>query len=358
MMNLPVLTILKIILLAAASVALVIGLQFVSIWNRGYIGGGFRRNFVPSPLHSLKSIDLKYNSFYIAGLANQGIYLGNYTAPLSLMTVTLDLRDSSVERISLASAENLSSGRIRIAVDSNAYFVFNGLVPFIYEGHHIPTRPRKVSEMPIYFKDALPIGKSKFILKSESAKTHRDIIIRQSTNPKSIVIDTTLLERQLDGIFCTDGMLHYSKSMQRIIYVYFYRNQYIESNNDLTHISRHRTIDTTSKAKIKIASINSQNSKTLAVPPVVVNKRSSVSGDWLYIQSGLLADNQPANDQDFYEVIDVYHLPTHEYWFSFYLPFERGKHLSSFAVFGQTLVVLYEQYLFVYQISPQAFIQQ
>lgn len=347
--------VLKVLLLAAGSISIVICLQFASIWNRGYTGGGFVRNFIPYPLRSLKSLDLKYNSFYIAGLANERLYLGNYTAPLTMIAVTLDLRDSTLNEIRLDSLENLSSGRIYITVDTNAYYVFNGFAPFIYRGDSVPKRPLKISDIPVYFKNAMPVGRDVFILKSESAKTHRDIIIRQSIHPRSIGIDTTFLERQLDGVFCTDGMLHYSNSLHRIVYVYFYRNQYIESDPDLTSISRYRTIDTTTRAKIKIAKIDSRNSKTMAAPPVVVNKRSSVSNDWLYIQSGLLADNQLADDQNYYEVIDVYHLPSHQYRFSFYLPFERRKHLSAFAVFGQTLVVLYEQYLFVYEISPQAF---
>lgn len=342
------------LLLTAGSIAIVMCLQFASLWNRGYTGGGFVRNFVPYPLLSLKSMDLKYNSFYIAGRANQKIYLGNYTAPLTMLAVTLDLRDSTLTRINLDSSENLSLGRIRITVNADAYYVLNGFVPFIYRGDSVPSPPKKISAIPVYFKDALPAEKDIFILRSESAKTHRDIIIRQSGASRNIKIDTAFLERQLDGVFCTDGMLNYSESLGSVIYVYYYRNQYIESDGLLDAVSRYRLIDTTTKAKIKVSEISSERTKTLGAPPVTVNRRSSVSNDWLYIQSGLLADNQPRDDFKYYEVMDVYYLPTHQYRFSFYLPLERGQHITSFAIFGRTLVVLYGQYLFVYEVSPRA----
>jgi hypothetical protein len=338
----------------AGSVGLVIILHYFSIWNRGYVGGGFTRNFIDAPLISSTSMDLRYNSFFVAGLTEDKIYLGNYIAPLTIMIIDKGLKKPLIGRIDLEPHVDLPRGSVKLKIDSAFYYVMSGEVPMIYMGKTWISKARGLTSDDLYFKDAIPIGSETFVLKSESAKTHRDILIKKSKD--SIIIDTTMLERQIDGVFCTDGMLHYSKSMSSLVYVYFYRNQYILADTNLQDIKRFNTIDTTSRAKLVISTVESEGIRTLAAPPVVANKKSYVSGDWLYIQSGLLADHEAPDDLKNYAVMDVYHLPTHQYRFSFYLPFEKRQSLTSFSVFGHTIVALYGRYLFSYEMSPSAFI--
>ncbi|WP_160143775.1 hypothetical protein [Chryseolinea soli] len=168
-------------------------------------------------------------------------------------------------------------------------------------------------------------------------------------------VDTTILERQIDGVFCTDGMLHYSPVLRRVVYVYYYRNQYILADTNLARVNRFRTIDTTSRARIKVSIIDSDGSTTLGVPPVVVNRRSCVFGVWLFIQSGLVGDNEDPNDLSRYALMDVYNLATHQYKFSFYLPFAGRNQLTSFAVFENRIAAVYGQHLFAYEMRPDAF---
>ena len=345
---------LRISLVFFVSVGFVIGLNHFSIWHRGYIGGGFLRSFPPAPLLSFKSFDLGFNSFYVAGLSGENIYLANVRNPFKLVVTGKSLEDTAIVRIELQN-ENFIKGAVKTYFDSSQFYLLNGIQPVIYAGSESDFKVYRISSDSVFFKDAIPLNSRSFIYRSESADTHRDVMIRNSISSGVVQVDTTLLERQIDGIFCTDGMLHYSKSMDSIVYVYYYRNQYIVADTGFTKISRYRTIDTTSRARIEVGEIKSSKTKTILSPPVVVNRRSCISDGWLYIQSGLVADNQKPTDLNYYEIIDVYNLSSHGYHFSFYLPFERRTRMTSFKVQGHTLVVLFGQHLFVYEISPSVF---
>ncbi|MCG1037959.1 hypothetical protein KI686_16295, partial [Polaribacter sp. DS7-9] len=70
-----------------------------------------------------------------------------------------------------------------------------------------------------------------------------------------------ILEKQIDGLFCTDGMLHYNRKRHQLIYLYYYRNQYILMDTLLNIVHKGNTIDTNRVAKINPVKIQSQSTK-------------------------------------------------------------------------------------------------
>ena len=62
----------------------------------------FIRRFPHKPNKSTHEIDLKLNSYYIAGIGNGKIYLGNVTAPLNILAIDTTLASSQQYRITLA----------------------------------------------------------------------------------------------------------------------------------------------------------------------------------------------------------------------------------------------------------------
>ncbi|WP_431244488.1 hypothetical protein ACQ9BO_09335 [Flavobacterium sp. P21] len=78
-------------------------------------------------------------------------------------------------------------------------------------------------------------------------------------------------QKQLDGVFDTDGRLLYDETTQKIVYVYFYRNQFIAAGKDAELISRSRTIDTTSHARLKVSYVKNSTERKMSAPPYIVN---------------------------------------------------------------------------------------
>src|SRR5690554_6183201 len=87
-----------IVLIMIVSSALVVAL-FVSSEHIMKRENPFVRRFMPHHIDKAKYLDLEVNSYYIAGLTNDSIYLSNYTAPLLVTALPVNNLDSKVEHL-------------------------------------------------------------------------------------------------------------------------------------------------------------------------------------------------------------------------------------------------------------------
>ena len=176
-------------------------------------------------------------------------------------------------------------------------------------------------------------------------------------NPQHTLLKPELLVKQGEGLFSTDGMLLYDKSISRLIYMYYYRNQFICMDTNLKLLYKGKTIDTISRAQIKVSKIKSgsENTFTLSVPPLVVNKKGSVYKGCLFVHSNIIAKNETKKAFDNASVIDVYNLKAGSYKFSFYLPDYNNTKMFDFAINGNTLIALYDHYIFVFELNDKYF---
>lgn len=318
--------------------------------------GSFLREFPPHPVMEGDTLNIKYNSYYIAGGTPHTVYLGNYTAPLHLLVVNMATLDSQHVRLNVKGIEEQKFWSARVKVDSPYYYLTDGAVPVIYKGNVYDWSAEKYLYDSIYFRDIVPINSGSFAVKSLSGSTGENILGKITAWPPYRSFTDKILQKQLDGVFCTDGMMHYTKALNRLVYLYYYRNEFMVMDTSLNLLYRGNTIDTTSKARIKTATIKSENSKTLSSPPHFVNTRSSVSGNWLFVNSNLLAKNEHIDAFNEGSVIDVYDLRTGTYRFSFYIYNYRGsKRMAEFRVFGNKMVVLYDKLMRIFTLRPKIF---
>jgi hypothetical protein len=174
---------------------------------------------------------------------------------------------------------------------------------------------------------------------------------KETSQPPALNLAPHALVKQVDGLFCVDGMLHYNRQLNTLVYVYYYRNQFISMDTMLNVLYRGKTIDTISHARIKVAQMEAGHAITLATPPLTVNTQSCVSGNYLFVNSNLKASNEPQEHFDMASAIDVYDLRNGDYRYSFYIAHVGGKKMRNFGVTGRTLVVLHDQYAYTYDIS-------
>jgi hypothetical protein len=133
--------------------------------------------------------------------------------------------------------------------------------------------------------------------------------------------------------------LNYSSVSNSLVYLYYYRNEFICADTNLNLKYRGKTIDTNTVAKIKIAKLNSRNQLTLAEPPLLVNKSACVWKNYLFVQSHLIADNENKEIFRHASVMDVY---------------SQNK-VKSFKVADNHLVAIFGRYYLSYQLSPKYF---
>ena len=313
----------------------------------------FSRHYPPHPLDLLAETDIIYNSYYIAGATDSHIYLGNVTAPSHLLVMDKMLTDTQHVRLKIKGAKNFKYRSIKVNVDSPYFYLTDGSLPAMLRGTFTNWEASRFKDEKAYFSTFLPINESSFALTMVSGKSNENILAKATTYPPYIQMASSVLEKQVDGIFCTDGLLHYSKELGYLVYLYRYRNQFICMDTSFNVIYRGNTIDSISVAQIEVAEIKSDNSKTLAKPPLVVNKQSHVSGRWLFVNSNLLAKNDHPKTFEESSIIDVYDIKDGIYKFSFKLYHYQGEKMGDFKVFGNRLVVLYDHFIRVYQIKRE-----
>jgi hypothetical protein len=343
-----------IILLSCVCVSItIVGVLYAFSIDKSNHHNGFTRLIQRKVAIDFKILDLKYDSYYIAGITADHIYLGNSTASLHLLKTNSALTDTQHIVMKIKDINKLKLKSLQTKVDPPYFYFMDILMPGILRGQINTWVADTLILGSEYFTSVVPISEYSLALRSINRKRHENELKKKIIGPAPSKAIAKLLEKQIDGVFCTDGMLHYNSQLNKIIYLYYYRNQYIVMDTNLNLVHRGNTIDTIKRAQIKVASIRSQNSKTMATPPLKVNKQSCTSGNLLFINSSLLADNETKLFFDNASVIDVYDLKNYQYKFSFYLRNHENKKMREFRIYNNILIALYDHYLIKYDLNIQ-----
>lgn len=316
----------------------------------------FLRKFPPTPIHISHTLDVKTNSYYIAGGDTNNLYFGNVLAPWHLLKTNLKLADTQHVVLNIKDQEELKFKSIRVTVDSPYFYFADGTIPAIFRGMTTDWIANlNMLQNSAYFLESVALNNTSFAIRTMSSLSNEITLGKISNDSPYVKLLPNLLEKQLDGKFCVEGVMHYSKHLAWLVYVYRYRNQFICADTSLNLIYRGNTIDTISQAKIKVAEIKSDNSFTMSAPPLKVNNMSSVSGNWLFINSNLLAKNEDKKSFEEASVIDVYNLKDGQYHASFYLPQHNKQKMREFRILDNTLIALHDRYILQYHIDPKYF---
>lgn len=314
----------------------------------------FVRRFPHHPISLMHQVDLKLNSYYIAGLDKNHTYLGNFTAPLHLKVLDSTLSTVKENEVKLSNL-NLSFRSPRIHVLPPEYYFVDGTVPVIFNGTNQEWKGvQNLSKA--YFSLAIPIDPKTFVIRARDSKTNQHILgILTIGDNARVKLSKEILVKQIDGVFDTDGTLLYNKHLNKIIYTYYYRNQFIVTNDKLKTDFIGNTIDTISKAQIKVSYVSSKRETKFSTLPVMVNKKAATFGNYLFVHSGLMGKFEPESTWKKSSVIDVYDLVKKSYAFSFYITNKGNSTLSDFKIEEGKLVCLIGTHLVIYKLDSLLF---
>jgi len=311
---------------------------------------GFIRLIPPHRAIPEKILDVKYNSFYIAGATPTRIFLGNATAATFILTTDYALSDTGHMWLALPPETRLA-GPVTIGIDSPHLYMMAGLQGTLLHTLLPDTLLSRLPEGRRQFFNARPLSPASFIMRTYDSAWQQNILAKRTSETAYLRPSPPLLEKQIDGVFCTDGVLSYEPNTAKLMYVYYYRNQFLCMDTNLNVLYKGRTIDTTAHAHIKVAAMEDIGKSTVSSPSGVVNRLSCMDNQWLYVNSKLMANNERKEEFDKVSVIDVYALKDGTYHFSFYLPDLGEKKLRSFRVFNKTLVALYDHYVYTFRLN-------
>lgn len=316
----------------------------------------FVRRYIPHPIEKIGEYNLGYNSYYIAGMDEQTIYLGNYTTPLSMTTLDVSSGQFKEFRIEINKMD-LPYSRVKILVKPPYFYVGDGTIPILFKGNIADWKASVFSYGDAYFldyiiSDSTEIG---FVTISSETKSKTIGLLTHTSDSNQIFLNTSILKKQLHGLFDTDGMLLWNSLHQQFIYPYYYRNTFEVFDNDLKAIYTGNTIDTISQAILDVAYYQDKNQYKKSGNSIMVNRYSTTSGHYLYINSDRLGKYEDAEVLNSASIIDVYDIRNNTYAFSFYLYHQPGKKLREFRIYKNILVALVDDILWLYRLKRKFF---
>lgn len=339
----------------------VIGIATVSLL---YLGSekqmkrnnAFIRRYIPHPIKKIGEYDLEYNSYYIAGINSGKVYLGNYTAPLSMTTLGISSGQFEEFHIEIDSI-HLPYRRVRISVKHPFFYVGDGTVPILFRGSITDWRANIYSYGDAYFSDYTVSNSNKigFVTISSESKSRALGLLIHKVDTNQVYLNTSILKKQLYGLFETDGMLLWNDYYQQFIYSYFYSNAFEVFNKTLIPVATGRTIDTISQPVLNVAYYKEKNQYKNGGNSITVNRYSTTYGPYLYINSDRLGRYEDVEILKSASIIDVYAIRNNTYVFSFYLYHQPEMELHEFKIYKDVLVALVDDTIWLYRLKSKYF---
>lgn len=308
----------------------------------------FIRNF-PKASRKISEIDLGYNSYYFAGASDRTIYLGNSTAPLEIVGLTREGLQKSHFRISF-DVTDLAFRAVQVRVKPPYFYAFDGTVSCLYTGSISDWKGKLQYKGGLFFDQMVAVDLNRFIFREQKAEG--TILGMMDLNGSPLIIhNDSILQKQKDGIFDVDGQLLFDNSLLHLVYIYSYRNQYIGFGPDLAVHYRGRTIDTISKAQIKVSVLSHKRQQKLSEPALVVTHSAAVYGGLLFVHSGIMGRFEPEEMWRIASIVDVYDLKDRSYLTSIYVHDMDQKKMSSFIVEGDRLYAMAGTKIALYELD-------
>lgn len=325
------------------------------LWSDRQIerNNAFIRKYIPHGLEKVGEYSLESNSYYIAGVDDHTIYLGNYNAPLYLKLLNAQLNHEKNIRLEIENTD-LPYKRVRIRVNPPYFFLGDGTVPVIFRGSIRDWKGEKFSFGDAYFIQFAVIDSMNLAIKTTSTATNENALglLSKTDDSCQLTLNTSILVKQLNGTFDTDGLL-LSKGNERIVYVYHYRNAFEVADDKLKHQFTGKTIDTISRVQLDIAHSEKENQYRIGGRSIMVNKAAATYGDFLFIHTDRLGKYEDDDVLRSASIIDMYDLNEKKYLHSFYLYHQSNGKLSDFRAYKNRIIAIVEDHLWIYLIKPE-----
>lgn len=339
------------LLLAMSSGAMI--LVFMSSDGELKHNNAFQRKYIPHELKEIGSYQLESNSFYIAGIADRKIYMGNYNAPLYLKVLDYNLKHAKDIKIEIDNYD-LPFKRVRIEVKPPYFMVGDGTIPVLFKGNITNWKAKTYSNGEAFFYQFITVDTINLILATASSRTHENVlgVLSKKRDTTELELHPSILKKQIDGTFDTDGMLLYNQQTKEVIYVYYYRNQFEVTDRALNFKFTGKTIDTVSRAILNITKYKDKGQSKLG-QALLVNRYADTYGDFLFINSDRLGKYEDEAVLKSAAIIDQYTIHDNSYKQSFYFYHQNGEKLREFKVLDDFVVGLVNDKLWVYQIKTE-----
>lgn len=303
-------------------------------------GNSFHRMFPPHSFQEEKVIPIPHEEpLYIAGLTPNTVYLAEFSSPFHVLEIPMQTAEvKDIHFKILKDSAGTFFRQFQVHIDSPHFYVTDGMMPAIFKGNLETTIANRHIKESVGFSKIVRLHDQSFAFRNINPTSGNSVLGMLIAQPASITMHHDLLKKQIDGQFCVDGMLTYDAQSHRLVYLYYYRNEFLVMDTTMQLQYTGHTIDTVSQAKLKIVQASNGQSQ-LGAPPLRVNRLSCAANGYLFVNSNLMGKDEKSSRFDAHAAIDIYDLADGSYRFSFYIP---NPQLLDFNIVDQTMVALFD----------------
>ena len=282
-------------------------------------------------VQKIKSLDLDRSSYYLAGLDSNTVYLGNYRTPIKIGILDLKKESLLVQNLEVPEAD-LPSTAVQLRVSPPFFYLIDGQISRVLRGSIGEWNTNVRWDGPHAFSNYALKDTTQLIARAFHLDTGQlelvqiKLIVSLSSSPL-----TGILQKQVDGYFDVDGHLSHDYHTKQWVYTYNYRNSFRVLDPELKLMYTGHTLDTISRAQLRIDSISKPGQHKLT-GSVLVNAGTYSHKGLLYVHSKVKGRYEPAKTWEQTETIDVYSLEDGSYRSSFYVYPVEEQRLTSFFV--------------------------
>lgn len=313
------------------------------------------RKFLHRPLKDPVSYQLDYNSYYIAGILEDSIYLGNTTAPRHILALPMDLKGSVQHLITIPDSLKADYQIARITVSDSVFFLTDGVSGIIQKGNTDDWTINESYTLDIPFTAFVPQSKQRAVLRVYDMLNKETTLAEYDLKTRSLHIQSGILDTKIDGLFDTDGQLLFDADTDKVLYVYFYRNNYLLADYNLEHAVYNKTIDTIKQVNLEFGYLEGGRQMKLAKTYKKVNQTAAAGNGYVMIKSKNLGRFDVAEMLEQASLIDVYDTAKNSYEFSFYFYNENREEVRNFYLYKDKIIGLTENRVVVCEMKKAIF---
>src|SRR5690606_35998969 len=161
------------------------------------------RKFLHRPLKDPISYQLDYNSYYVAGIFKDSIYLGNTTAPRHILALPMDLKGSVQHLITIPDSLRADYQTAQITVSDTVFFLTDGVSGIIQKGNIDDWIINESYIVDIPFTAFVPQWQQRVVLRVYDMINRETTLANYDLKTRSLHIQSGILDTKIDGIFDT-----------------------------------------------------------------------------------------------------------------------------------------------------------
>jgi hypothetical protein len=346
---------------AACMLGTLVILYAMSPLTKELYRGGFERKFITNEflLPITKGTKLPNDSYYISGASKENVYFADYSDPFHLIQINTESLDSQHIRLKLRTSELYAKEEykiFRIKVDSPYFYIMNGTRPRIFRGRLDNPIAERVKNDSSFFADAEPISTNSFAVRYHSKKNKSMEIGKESGSFSGIKYNYDIIEKQADGIFCTQGTLMSNKEGNELVYMYMNRNEYVVLDTNLVIKYKSTTLDTFHTAVVKYSKIDNETMMATGIP-TVVNPFASASKSLLLVKSNILSKSEDLQTFIDDSILDIFDLKTKKYRGSISIHKIGKGPVTGLRLTPEKLIMQYGENIMIHSLAPDSLLK-